>query len=294
MRLSTTILLAGASLLIQQTGAAPLRVVVVTSHQEVSADLRQGHGETRVATPLFKTAPLNVSEMNDETHHGMHHGAGHHCLGSLRDKAMRLSNKLFGFPEVDRIQPPMSMHHGHHEHPNLLPPLPFIGTPTDLHNGDKLPAGTKVHLNAAGIPVEVPTSEVDDHDDAVMAQPVVKPYGGSRPEVGPVRIVHVDGSDHVMWRYRHHRGPFLRRIHFALMALGSWEGRAVAFVLGCGIGVLLRMLWVLGVVLVRTIRGTRSEEPAETVFDLDAEEILASPPQYTDEKVALAEEKPTS
>ncbi|KAJ7057627.1 hypothetical protein C8F01DRAFT_320037 [Mycena amicta] len=33
--------------------------------------------------------------------------------------------------------------------------------------------------------------------------------------------------------YAHERRPsFLMRVHFALMSLGAWEGRAVAFVLG--------------------------------------------------------------
>lgn len=33
-------------------------------------------------------------------------------------------------------------------------------------------------------------------------------------------------------RFMRHRGSFLGRVHHALMALGPWEGRAVAFVLG--------------------------------------------------------------
>ncbi|GBE78802.1 hypothetical protein SCP_0116950 [Sparassis crispa] len=36
----------------------------------------------------------------------------------------------------------------------------------------------------------------------------------------------------------HRHRSFLRGVHFALMALGPWEGRAVAFVLGCEIGAL--------------------------------------------------------
>ena len=40
---------------------------------------------------------------------------------------------------------------------------------------------------------------------------------------------------HGAYRYRkggQYRGPFLRRVHRALMMLGPWEGRIVAFVLG--------------------------------------------------------------
>ncbi|KAG0704191.1 hypothetical protein DFH29DRAFT_802346 [Suillus ampliporus] len=44
----------------------------------------------------------------------------------------------------------------------------------------------------------------------------------------------------------------------SLMALSLWEGCAVAF--GCGIGVLLRMFWVMSVLAYRTIRGERAEE----------------------------------
>ena len=52
---------------------------------------------------------------------------------------------------------------------------------------------------------------------------------------------------------------------------------------GCGIGVLLRMVWVLTVLLVRGVRGTPEHE--ETIF-LCAEEVV---PPYTgvDEKKAI-------
>jgi hypothetical protein len=52
---------------------------------------------------------------------------------------------------------------------------------------------------------------------------------------------------------------------------------------GCGIGVLLRMVWVLAVLLVRGVRGTPERE--ETIF-LCAEEVV---PPYTgiDEKRAI-------
>jgi hypothetical protein len=91
------------------------------------------------------------------------------------------------------------------------------------------------------------------------------------------------------------RGPFLHRVHRALMTLGPWEGRMVAFVLGlffvlnvvdstlstdgvvgCGIGVLLRMVWVLAVLLVRGARGSPEREETLLVY---AEEIV---PLYTE------------
>jgi hypothetical protein len=44
------------------------------------------------------------------------------------------------------------------------------------------------------------------------------------------------------------------RLQRSLNALGPWEGKVVAFVLGCGIGVLLRMVWVLSVIAYRPSR----------------------------------------
>jgi len=89
------------------------------------------------------------------------------------------------------------------------------------------------------------------------------------------------------WRHNNHieREPFLRRIHFALMALGPWEGRAVAFVLGCGIGVLLRMVWV---VMLLTFRSKTTKPDEEEELQADAEEIFVAPPQYfADEKTPV-------
>ncbi len=102
-------------------------------------------------------------------------------------------------------------------------------------------------------------------------------------------------------------GPFLHRVHRALMTLGAWEGRIVAFVLGvfvvltlsllalmtpfltvvgCGIGVLLRMFWVLTVLLVRALRSGPVREPEEeTTIFVYAEEV-APPYGAIDEKKA--------
>ncbi|KAI0249644.1 hypothetical protein BJV78DRAFT_658455 [Lactifluus subvellereus] len=82
----------------------------------------------------------------------------------------------------------------------------------------------------------------------------------------------------------HLRGPFLHRVHYALMSLGPWEGRIVAFVLGCGIGVLLRMFWVLAVLLVRAFRGTPA--PEEDIIFVYTEDV-APPYRENDEKKAI-------
>ncbi|KAH9973952.1 hypothetical protein BJV74DRAFT_863901 [Russula compacta] len=110
--------------------------------------------------------------------------------------------------------------------------------------------------------------------------PVIDPFGIKMvdPQGGP-------HSDPAMMRHGTHgvhkdcrsRAPFLHRVHRALISLGPWEGRAVAFVLGCGIGVLLRMFWVLTVLLVRGAHGA-SEPEDERIF-VYAEEAA---PLYTE------------
>lgn len=70
--------------------------------------------------------------------------------------------------------------------------------------------------------------------------------------------------------------------------------------LGCGIGVLLRMFWVLAVLVVRTVRGTNDTASTDNlvfheVIFTDAEDLVVPPPNYTlDEKAPLypTEEKP--
>jgi len=125
----------------------------------------------------------------------------------------------------------------------------------------------------------------------------ILPFVGTPPTFLPVHesgkvimLPHPHG--HPQDRLTHHmeREPFSRRLHFALMALGPWEGRAVAFVLGCGIGVLLRMLWVLCVISYRIVRGGKEKEHnyAEIIVveEYDAGETAPAPPTYTysDEK----------
>ncbi|KAG9316888.1 hypothetical protein JVU11DRAFT_2964 [Chiua virens] len=113
----------------------------------------------------------------------------------------------------------------------------------------------------------------------------------SRPDP-TCREDHHHRGHHGRHGHHGHRGKsFLRRIHKAIKALGPWEGRAVAFVLGCGIGVLLRMFWVLSVLAYRTVRGERAEETLDHEYILYGpvpETLFVAPPQYIDdEKVSM-------
>lgn len=138
--------------------------------------------------------------------------------------------------------------------------LPFIGTST-------------IFVGANGM-------------EGISNMPDEHPKGPRRPRHG-----HRHGRHH---RHRLGKGSFINRIHYSLMNLGRWEGRAVAFVLGCGIGVLLRMLFVLSVVMYRAVKGQHGEEHHEysqiTIIEEFVDTPKSSPPSYTypvDEKAPL-------
>jgi len=122
---------------------------------------------------------------------------------------------------------------------------------------------------------------------------------GSRMELGPNFRENPHPRPHHHHRphpgpHPHHRlgqGDFLGRINYSLMNLGRWEGRAVAFVLGCGIGVLIRMIFVLGLVMYRAVKGRRGEEHEYSQITI-IEQVApkSAPPAYTfpvDEKVPI-------
>jgi len=92
-------------------------------------------------------------------------------------------------------------------------------------------------------------------------------------------------------RHANHHHNFLQRFSRVFVALKWWEGGAVAFVFGCGLGVLLRLMWVLAIVSYRV--GFRGESVDEAYDDAPAEETvtLLAPPKYTENAVAYPEEK---
>ncbi|TDL25942.1 hypothetical protein BD410DRAFT_783942, partial [Rickenella mellea] len=119
---------------------------------------------------------------------------------------------------------------------------------------------------------------------------------GAHPRVGVTTITHiipvVDGptapGGHIRYHKMAQHRNFLGRLHHALMILGPWEGRILAFVIGCGIGSLLRMFWVLAVVSFRSFSPSAREEVVDIVFD-ESEDSTLPPPKYIDEKVDLVE-----
>ena len=195
--------------------ASPIRVVVT----EVSS-VRYGHaaadGSNQLAhVPRPPSENLFVAsafaqpifpDQNDKPHHAQ--GGGRHLCQSMRAKALDASNALrqwFGLEPI-RVE--------------------------------KLPTHRRPHF------IEVVNAEGMDTKDGKNDHALpIPPFVGT-----PVRPAFAEGEGWVdrqgrrpMWINRHGhghhhlRGSFLRRVHHALITLGPWEGRAVAFVLGTSV-----------------------------------------------------------
>jgi hypothetical protein len=144
---------------------------------------------------------------------------------------------------------------------------------------DKAVSISNTFRKALGLPLIETASFYPIH---ILPMPIDAAHAGG---IVPPHIAQHTGPYHgTRHSFHHHRGSFFRRIHHVLVTLGPWESRAVAFVLGCGIGVLLRMFWVLTVITYRIIKGDHDEAPEyKLVCEHYAEEVLA-PPQYINEK----------
>jgi len=184
-------------------------------------------------------------------------------MGSFRQKSIEISNafrKALGMPLIENPHmPPLS--------PGFVSILP---------------------INPKGVQHLVP-------DEPTPEFWIAGPHtGGDGPHHGgPHHGGHHRGPHHARPFRGHHRGRFIARLHFSLMTLGLWEGRAVAFVLGCGIGVLLRMFWVLAIIAYRVVKRRSPDEDDEythIVMFEEAEEAPAPPSYPVDEKLPIKEE----
>jgi hypothetical protein len=233
------LLAAGVGLAVQQANASPIRVVVVSSHKDVTSNLR------------FGLAGANNGNINNDISMAMPAENRRPCPGQLmRDKAISISNtfrKALGLPLIETSHNLVHTDGDIHGGIVHITPSPFIGTPSNLDS----------------------------------------------PEMGEVHHIvpiHAHHAHHM--KHHRHETSFLGRVHHALMALGPWEGRAVAFVLGCGIGVLLRMMWVMTIVAYRMIKGDSDESPEYTLVCEHYTEAANAvpPPSYILEKAEGAED----
>ncbi|KAF9227081.1 hypothetical protein BS17DRAFT_806340 [Gyrodon lividus] len=276
MRLSILpVLLAGVGV-VSQVSAEPIRVVVETT-SNTNANIRFGHAlananvngnDDNVARIMRPTVIMTTSAEVKSN------GIGRHfCGASLREKALHLSNAFrhaMGLPLIEA-----DPHHS-----------ALVGKPGENDDG--------VHILPMPFTQPAPGENVKE---TLTDGSVVRIYHNQPLEENGKHHEHNHHGDHDRHDHhshhphrKHHKGGFLRRIHKAIMALGPWEGRAVAFVLGCGIGVLLRMFWVLTVLAYRTVRGDREEETFDHEYIMyEPETLFVAPPEYTDEKVKVAE-----
>ncbi|XP_006457302.1 hypothetical protein AGABI2DRAFT_196069 [Agaricus bisporus var. bisporus H97] len=171
---------------------------------------------------------------------------------------------------------------------------PVTRRPCGKHIKEKFIGMSNAFRAALGLPlIETAQSKAGQHIHGGMIH--IMPFVGTPSmDMKPAEDNYHSMSGAEMLPHEHVRihkvhkwgKTFCMRIHNALMALGPWEGRAVAFVLGCGIGVLLRMFWVLTIVTYRTIRGERDDEYTVIEEYNSAEDVVVPPPTYTiiDEK----------
>ncbi|KAF9526880.1 hypothetical protein CPB83DRAFT_895732 [Crepidotus variabilis] len=265
-----------------QVSALPLRLMIVTPiGQENTAArgpvanmgaIRFGHPVPPMPMPELMMATPNAGHPHMRMGHpgrpGTHHSRP--CGGMrsrLRQKAIEFSNavrKTFGLPLIEHSPHRTSVH--------------FIGTNDST--------GTINFMNTNIIPGPNGTPIFIKNGMVVPAPPAFI-TGDSHREAGFIGHSH----SHPHHRFHQQGLSFMGRLNYSLMNLGPWEGRAVAFVLGCGIGVLLRMIWVLFIVGYRAIKGSKPEEPAYVeVAYVDMEEDVA-PPSYPVEKVTVEEAK---
>jgi len=196
----------------------------------------------------------------------------------MKQKTIEIANKFretFGLPLIE------SGHHGHHgkhEHgPFEGKIVPVMGAPTWITVGSSLPNGQGWDgKTRGGEPIRI----------LPHPAPAFRPHGMEEWTEGPE-------DHHHNHPHRHHRSDsFIFRMQTALLSLGPWEGRAVAFVLGCGIGVLLRMLYVLAVVAYRSVRSSDEYEYVRVGAEQDEVDqvVRSAPPVYVypvDEKIAV-------
>jgi len=116
---------------------------------------------------------------------------------------------------------------------------------------------------------------------------------GEVPAIHAIPVEHGNAEHH----HKHHRGS-TRRLMDAFMALKWWEGGAIAFVFGCGIGVLLRLVWVIAVISYRVgFRGESVDDVYEEEHDSEETVSLMAPPHYSEtvsKKDSFLEEKATA
>jgi len=221
--------------------AAPIRIVVVTSNQRVPAlpAWAQGIQWGHAAAPAFDLPPLE---------------AGHPI------PVFAPNPTHTPLPTDDQIRP--------------ISPMMRKGGCRGGMRSKSMQLGNKLRVILGLPPIN------DFHRSSFVVETIMNADGSVTNErFIPVNTRLPTHHHRHNMRPQHHRTPFMIRLSYALASLGPWEGRAVSFVLGCGLGVLLRMLFVFGVLIVRSVRAQREEsqvalEEDSVIFIADVKEPI--------------------
>jgi len=265
--LSTLTITAG--LAVSQVAAAPIRIVLfpaggVTAANVPSRVIRLGHAaamagsipipgstgdfiaeeEERLSILPALTVPEEQAEGAEPLHFDFMKPKtkGHGCqkgrLMRLKTKWLELSNsfrQLIGLPPIE-FHPHHYHHHSHSHHAAS-------------------PAEGEVKWTWA-------STEAFSDNGELTHPPLHHPGPHHRHPKG-----HHHGHRH-HWRH----GNFLTRLYQSLSMLKPHEAPIVAFVLGAGIGALLRMFFVFGILFVRAMRAKKAEREARRI-ELTVQEI---------------------
>jgi len=247
--------------------AAPIRLIVISTSTTASRDpdnvlahLRFGHAAAQAmpsSVPNF--IPFSGTPLPATKHTG--------CGGKFRSKMKDVSNswrKMFGFDPIEEYRTP-----------DILPP----GHPSIVNSDHPVTQGPGGEFHILPF---IPESRMrgDGHHSTAWMKATAS------------RVVPVDGDN--MYHSRHRQTSFLHRLHRAMTVLSPWEGRAISFVLGCGLGVLIRMFYVLVLVIVRARKTNR---PAVALVNDNQEQatLIVTPPSYiVDEKKEYDAQVPAS
>jgi hypothetical protein len=273
------LLAAGAA--ITNVAAAPIRVVMVSSHIETPSGEKIEIMRPIPQLPQHQRRPCGSR------------------VPAEAEKALSISNAFRHAVGWDRIEPlrPITSHHPTED-------------AEDAEEDDE--AGSR-HPTPHGRPT------ADSEDEAGFLHILPFPFNRNNPNLKWFKPLDREDErhghhhkehhhkehhkEHHKHHHKHHskhhghKPGFWRRIHVALESLGTWEGRAVAFVLGCGLGVLLRMFYVMTVVLFRAFRPAQETVQYGVIHiyedaPLEAPAAEVAPPTYpADVKVPVPEEK---
>ena len=173
--------------------ASPIRIVVVSDSNAVSSFSKIQVTEAAAFRPqAIPHGPMIAMPI------AQGQGRGHHLCQKFKNKALEISNKFretFGLPLIEK----------HPENFIMPPPLPLMPLPP---------------------PFSMKPNELKILPMDAYPRPLRTTFMAEGPH-GPLDTMEIRPGHEMM-----HNRSFVHRLHRALVVLGPWEGRAVAFVLG--------------------------------------------------------------